>query len=173
MKVTRWAILKVALIVFFTIAVAGYRVESFADAWGLGVAVAMVFSFVAFFQLVWWLFYDMVTLKRGGWAAPLFGRSPFASRPGPFFHLEVEAVALLTFGAAKAVSAVFQGPASLVLGGWLLAIGAFLLAWQRTLRRLFRHRFAGWNGEQGAAPNGGPVTPLGNSGAVEGPPSVS
>jgi len=27
--------------------------------------------------------------------------------------------------------------------------------------------------EQGAAPNGGPMTPLGNSGVTEGPPSVS
>jgi hypothetical protein len=29
------------------------------------------------------------------------------------------------------------------------------------------------NAEPGAPPNGGPAKPLGNSGAVEGPPSVS
>jgi hypothetical protein len=34
-------------------------------------------------------------------------------------------------------------------------------------------RMFGRNAEPGAAPNGGPATPLGNSGVMEGPPSVS
>jgi hypothetical protein len=44
---------------------------------------------------------------------------------------------------------------------WPLLIG---LVW-----RLLKHR----NPEPDASPNGGPATPFGNSGAAEGPPSVS
>ena len=151
MKVTRWAMFKIALIVFFTIAVVAYRVGSVEDAWALGLGVAICLGFIALFQPVVWFFYDMMTLKRGGWAAPSFGRSPFASPCGPFFHLEIEASALITFGVAKIVSAIVQGWPSIVLGAWLLVIGALLLVWQKLLRRLFRPRFAGRGDEPGGA----------------------
>jgi len=51
-----------------------------------------------------------------------------------------------------------------VMGSVVVCVlGVLAFAWNR-------HRTAA---EPGAAPNGGPATPLGNSGATEGPPSVS
>jgi hypothetical protein len=53
-----------------------------------------------------------------------------------------------------------------------VAVAAFATVsfWHRT-RRLPRPCSTGPN--QDAAPNGGPATPVGNSGVTEGPPSVS
>jgi hypothetical protein len=84
---------------------------------------------------------DVMTLKRGGWSVTKFSDSPFARRPGPGFFLKLEAVALLIFGAAKIIAAIFQGLRSLVLGVGLFVVSALLLAWQVILRKLFQSRF--------------------------------
>jgi L-lactate permease len=145
MKLTGWAVFKIALIVLFTIQVVFYRMDSTDDASRLGECITRGIIFLALFQLSFWFFYDVMSLKRGGWVEGSFGRSPFARESGPGLRLDVVAVALVTFGAAKVVSAVFQGLPSIVLGTWLLAAGVLLLVWQRMLRKLFRARFAGSN----------------------------
>ena len=142
MKLKRWELLKIALIVFPTVGVVAYRAESAEDAWRLVLCIAVALSFLAVFQLGFWFFYDVMTLKRGGWSVTKFSDSPFARRPGPGFFLKVEAVALLIFGAAKIIAAIFQGLPSLVLGVGLFVVGALLLAWQVILRKLFQSRFS-------------------------------
>jgi hypothetical protein len=142
MKLKPWALLKFALIAFLTIGVVTYRAESPKDAWRLALCIAVAFSFFALFQLGFWFFYDVMTLKRGGWRVTTFSDSPFVKKSGPGFYLNVEAVALLIFGAAKIVAAIFQGMPSLVLGATLLTVGVLLLTWQAMLRKLFQSRFA-------------------------------
>jgi hypothetical protein len=85
--------------------------------------------------------------------------------------------------------------APMLLGGWLMSLAdrrlglrchscGESLSMGRHVRRLLRCGGAcpkcgalvvdpAENAEPGAAPNGGPATRLGNSGATEGPPSVS
>jgi hypothetical protein len=142
MKLKRWAFLKIALIVFLTVGVVMYRVESAEEAWRLALYIAVAFCFFALFQLGFWFFYDVMTLRRGGWEMTNFSDSPFARKSGPGFYLDVQAVALLIFGAAKIVVAIFQGLPALVLGTALLTVGALMLIWQSMLRKLFQSRFA-------------------------------
>src|SRR5207237_1259383 len=62
-----------------------------------------------------------------------------------------------------------QGPAAIV--GSICLVGVGLLLVYLALRQ--RSVDAKKNAEPGAAPKGGPATPLGNSGVSKGPPSVS
>ena len=142
MKSTRWTLVKVALIAVFTIGLVLQPMDSVADAQACGAGIATGVGFVAMFQLAVWFFYDVITLKRGGWAAPKFGASPWAKQTGPALHLEVVGIALMTMGVAKILAALDQGIPSLVLGGWLVAIGLFLRLWETALHKLFRRRFA-------------------------------
>jgi hypothetical protein len=142
MKLKRWGLIKIALILFLTVGIVTYRVESAEDAWGLARVIALAFGFFALFQSSVWFIYDVMTLKRGGWGMTKFGDSPFARESGPGIYMKVEAVALLVFGAAKIVAAIFQGSPALVLGAALFTIGVLLLALQAMLRRLFQSRFA-------------------------------
>lgn len=153
MKRKLWTILKLALVIFPGIGAISYRVGSLYDASVLGPAVAICFGFLALLQFVVWLFYDVATLRRGGWCAPKFEQNPFAGQRGPGLHLVLPAVALMTFGFVKIVAASVHGTASAILGLWLLGAGVLLLAWQRMLRRLFKQRFADENGGQGAVAN--------------------
>jgi hypothetical protein len=150
MKITRWSVLKSALIVALTIALVTYQVGDVQEAWMLGLSLALGFGLIGLFQLVVWFFYDVVTLKRGGWTMPSFGDSPFRWPRGVAFHLGVEAVALLTFGVAESFSGIIQGWPAVILGVWLVATGGLLLVWQRLLRRVFKSRFAEPNEEAGA-----------------------
>jgi hypothetical protein len=141
---TGWAKLKIVVIVFLTIGgVVPFRLDSTADAWRIGLVVTVVVAVLELFQMCFWFFYDVITLKRDCWVWQPFGKSPFAKESGPGFQLDVEAVALLTFGVAKVISAIFQGLPSLALGISLLVSGGLLLTWQKMLRRLFNARFAG------------------------------
>jgi hypothetical protein len=45
--------------------------------------------------------------------------------------------------------------------------------WNDYLSEAEKYKIQGYQNAEDAAPNGGPATPLSNSGAVEGPPSVS
>jgi phosphoglycerol transferase MdoB-like AlkP superfamily enzyme len=141
MKLKRWEFLKIALIVLPTVGVVTYRAESAEDAWSIVLYIAVALSFAAVFQLVFWCVYDVMTFKRGGWSVAKFSDSPFARSPGPGFFLNIESVALLIFGAAKIVAAIFQGLPSLILGAGFFAVGALLLVWQVMLRKLFQSRF--------------------------------
>jgi hypothetical protein len=96
-------------------------------------------------------------------------------------------VLLISFGVllvASTVLGLFNSP----LAAWsmILSLVALLLLWiphplfrgslelpgVATLGDLAVCLGKRMNGEQGAAPNGGPVTQLGNSSVTEGPPSV-
>lgn len=141
MKSTRWAAIKILLIIVFSLGLVLHPVDSVAEAKFSGIGIATGVGFVAIFQLAAWFFYDAITLKRGGWVAPSFGASPWAKQTGPAFNLGVIAIAMLTMGVAKMLAALNQGIPSLVLGGGLVAIGLFLRLWQTAIRRLFRRRF--------------------------------
>jgi hypothetical protein len=157
MNTTRWAVLKIVLISPFVIPVILHRLESSSDATALGISLAIAMGLLALFQLLVWVFYDVATLKRGGWISPQFSQSPFSRHFGPGLHLGIVGVALLTFGFTKLAAAAVQGVPSLIIAVWLLAIGAGLLIWQTLLRWLFRRRFASWNGEPGAPGNSRPA----------------
>ncbi len=153
MKVTRWAALKLAVVVALTVSVVLYPVDSLDAAHTLGMLLASCAVIMGLFQLALWFSYDVISLKRGGWVVPPFGASPFAPQTGPSLHLAVLATALLTIGIAKMVAAIFQGSPALFLGGWFVAIGLFLRLWQLGLHRLFRGRFTVWNDES-STPSG-------------------
>ena len=141
MKTTRWTLLKVALIAVFTLGLVLHPIATADEAQAMGMGLAVGAAITAVFQLAVWFLYDVITLKRGGWIIPSFGASPWAKVTGPNFHLEIIALALLIMGMAKMLAALYQGIPSLVLGGWLVAMGLFLRLWQATLQKLFRRRF--------------------------------
>lgn len=141
MKTTRWTLLKVALIALLALGLASDSIASVGEAQAMGMGLAIGAAITAVLQLAFWFFYDVITLKRGGWIIPSFGASPWAKVTGPDFHLGIIAITLLSMGMAKILAALHQGMPSLVLGGWLVAIGLFLRVWQATLQKLFRRRF--------------------------------
>lgn len=131
----------------------------------------------------------MPLLSRYGWRflspclriAP--GALPALKHVGRFHR-----ALLISFGVLM-VSGVVLGLFKSPLAAWSMVLGlvALLVLWiphplfrgslvlpgVATLGDLAACLGRGMNGEQGAAPNGGPATRLGNSGATEGPPSVS
>jgi hypothetical protein len=72
MKITRWAMLKIVLILFLTIGVAAYPSDSIEDAWVLGIGAAILLGSMALFQAVLWLGYDeniRNEVRGAGWRA--------------------------------------------------------------------------------------------------------
>ena len=74
MKVTRWAALKLAVVVALTVSVVLYPVDSLDAAHTLGMLLASCAVIMGLFQLALWFSYDVMRrrrrrLIRAGWCA--------------------------------------------------------------------------------------------------------
>lgn len=138
-KKTIWTWIYSVIIVFMGVVAGSGRCEPF---FGFCVVLGLACVFLALAQLGVWAFYDIFTLKRGGWRIPEFGESVFADSGSPGFFLTKVFLGFGVAGFAALFLSPWRGISSAAAGLVFLICGFVLAWWQKRLIRLFKARFA-------------------------------